>query len=236
MDEEKDVASVDSMPSEKVETFSQDDLQRIVKREKAEVAERVRRELEAAHRDELEKIRLGQTQQLGGVKDTNNVDVEKIKQDVLSQFEAQMAAKEQDLAKQQHDAEMRRIADSYFSKIKAGKDRYSDFDEIVGDFEHKAFPQLVWAVSGMDNAADILYELNKNPDKLERIDYWLNKQPQRGIDMLNKLSQSIAQVRQASDEYQPTPPPLDQIRPSNVGMDSRNPTLEDLKRDPNLMF
>lgn len=229
-------------PVANADTFTQDDIARIVKREKAEVAERVRRELESQHQAEIEKLRLGQTQSLGGM---NQGAMQGVSPEMESQiydrmtakFQQDMQAQQERQAKEQHDAEMQRIAGNYFSKMRAGKDSYTDFDEIVGDFKHDAFPQLVYHLSGMDNAADIMYELNKNPEKLERIDYWLNKVPEKGLDMLNKLSQSINQVRAAQDEYQPTNPPLSQIRPTkNVGADSGNMSLEDYKNADWLRF
>ncbi len=229
-------------PVANAETFTQDDLQRIVKREKAEVAERVRRELETQHNAEIEKLRLGQTQSMGGM-NQNAMDgvppelADKIYKQVSSKFQQDMEAQQQKFAQDQHDAEMQRIAANYFSKMRAGKERYSDFDEMVGDFKHDAFPQLVYHLSGMDNAADLMYELNKNPEKLERIDYWLNKVPEKGLEMLHKLSQSIADVRSAEDEYHPTNPPLSQIKPTrNVGADSGNLGLEDLKQQDWLRF
>ncbi len=236
MDDENDLSGATSVTPPVIEqkAITQEELDRVVKREKAETAARVRQELELAHRAELEKLKTGQTQNLGGM--TDSVDPNKIYEQVAGKFREEMQLEQDRQAKAQHEAEMKRIADNYFSKLSTGKDRYNDFDEMVGDFDHTAFPQLVWAVSGMDNAADVIYELNKSPAKLEQIDYWLNKSPTKGLKMLHTFSDSIRQVQTAENEYEPTNPPLSQVKPSNAGADSRTGSLEDLKRDPSLMF
>lgn len=230
-------ADVTNSPAEKA--LSKEQIVELVKHEKAKAAESVRRELEAAHKAEIDKIRLGQTQQLGGMKDTSALDddmAQRVYKQAYSKLEQEMQTRQEQMAKEQHEAEMRRIADNYFSKLRSGKERYNDFDEIVGDFKHDAFPELVYHLSGMENAADIMYELNKNPEKLERIDYWLNKDRRKGLDMLNKLSQSILQVRAAEEDYQPVNAPLSQVKPSNVGADNGRMSLEDYKNADWLRF
>lgn len=231
MDEENVLSGAETgTPAVEQKTLTQAEVDAIVGREKAEVAARTRREMEASHQAEIEKLRAASTQNVGGMKG-NDVDVDAIYNQIASKFQVDMQTREAELRKEQYDADMRRLAGSYFSKLKAGKEQYNDFDEIVGGFKHEAFPQLVQAVAGMDNTAAIMYELNKNPEKLERIDFWLSRDPERGFDMLNKLSQSITQVKQAEDEYEPIEPPLSQIKPSNVGAGSSgNLGLEDAKQ------
>ena len=210
---------------------SQDELQRIVKREKAEVEERLRRELEAKHAAELNALRSGtpQPQGLGGMREPQ-IDVESIYSRLEQKFEKQLAEKQAKMEKDQHDANMQRVADNYFAKLKGAGERYNDFDDIVGDFEHENFPQLVYHLSGMENAGDVIYELNKNPQKLEQIDYWLSKSPQKGLKMLHSLADSIKQNYVAQTEYTPTTPPLSQIKQSNVGMNNGSMSLEDFKQ------
>ncbi len=224
-------------PVAEPKTLTQEEVDRVVKREKAELAAReakIRQELQAAHAAELDKLKTGQTAALGGM--TGSVDTEKLYQDFSTKFQRDLRAQQDAIAAEAREAEMRRVADTYFSKLKAAKERYNDFDEIMGDFEHEAFPQIVHAVSGMENAGDIMYELSKNPLKLQQIDYWLNKMPNRGMVELQKLADSISQNRAAAAEYEPTNPPLSETRPSNVGADRGNMTLEDLKQADWLKF
>lgn len=223
-------AGVESGTTATDKVHSQDELQRIVKREKAEVEERIRREMEAKFAQEINSLKAQQPQStgLGGMKEPVNVD--EIYSKLEAKFEKQMAEKQAKMEKDQHDASMQRVADNYFAKLKSAGERYNDFDEIVGDFEHENFPQLVYHLSGMENAGDVIYELNKNPAKLEQIDYWLNKSPQKGLRMLHSLADSIKDNYTAQTEYTPTTPPLSQIKQSNVGMNNGSMSLEDLKQ------
>ncbi len=227
-------ASEGTQAEPKAIVHTQEDLERIVKREKLEHEQKVRRELEAAHKAEIAALKAGTTQNLGGM--NSEVDVDKIKQDVYATFQADVKAHQEKVAEAQHQEEMQRVADNYFSKLKGAKEKYSDFDEVMGDFEHEALPQLVYNVSGLDNAGDVMYHLTKNPRMLQDIDYWLRTMPAKGLKELQKLSDSIKETAAAQDEYEPTNPPLSETRPSNVGVASGRQGLEDLKRDPSLMF
>lgn len=236
MDNEQNLSgdvAIESVAPEK--TFTQEDLNRTVKREKAEVEERVRRELEAAHRAELAKLKSGEVQQMGGM-NTGAVDTQAIYKEISDKLQADMHAKESQHAQAQHEAEMQKVADRYFDGINRGKTKYNDFEEILGDFDHAEFPQLVHAVSGLDNQEDVMYELANNPGKLEKINWWLVHTPQRGMKELQSLSDSIKQTNQAVQEYTPTNAPLSQIKQSNVGSSGGDQGLEALKRDPSLMF
>jgi hypothetical protein len=217
--DEDNVLNADTKAPVEQKMLTQAEVDAIVGREKAEAAARARRELEATHQADIEKLRSQSSQNMGGMQQSQ-IDTEAIKNQIKSEFMQDMQAKEAQYRQEQREEEMQRVAATYFSKLSSGKEIYDDFDEIVGDFKHTAFPHLVHAVSGMDNTAAIMYELNKNPDKLERIDFWLNKDPQKGVEMLNKLSQSINQVRQAESEYEPIQPPLSQVKPSNMGVDN----------------
>jgi len=236
MDNETDLSGEANTETEvKEKTFTQDDVNRTVKREKAEVEERVRRELETAHKAELAKLKSGEVQSMGGM-NTGAVDTDAIYNEIREKLQADVSAKESEAAKARHEAEMQSVADRYFDGINRGKTKYNDFEEILGDFDHAEFPQLVHAVSGLENPEDVMYELANNPAKLEKINGWLKFTPQRGLKELQNLSNSIKQTNQAVEDYTPTNPPLSQVKQSNVGSESGNQGLEALKRDPGLMF
>lgn len=228
------VDEVDSAPEYVKKT--QEEINAIIGREKFEAAEKVRRELETAHKAELDKLKTGQTQAMGGMRDSSNVDIDAIYQQVASKFAQDMQGKQAEEAEAARQAEMQRIADNYFSKLKAGGEKYSDFEEIMGDFDHAEHPQLVYAVSNLENAADVMYELANSPQKLEKINAWLKTMPNRGIKELKNLSDSILQRDNAVSEYQPTAQPLSQIRGSNVSANAAPRGLEAMKKDPRFMF
>ena len=97
-------------------------------------------------------------------------------------------------------------------------------------FKHHAFPQIVYLVADKENTADIMYELAKNPQKLAVVNMWAEKDPERAAAELDKLSESISQNESAAQEYQPTNPPISQIKQSNVGMNNGKMSLEDFKK------
>lgn len=213
--------------------FSQADLDRVVKREKLEAEERVRRDLEAKHKLELAKFKSGDEQSMGGMMSPD--DKQQIIQDLRSQFEAENKALLEKQKAEAHEREMQGVADTYFSKLNSGKEKYSDFDDVLGDFDHAQFPQLVHAVSGLDNAPDVMYELANNPSKLEKINAWLKYTPNRGRKELQNLSDSIRETNQAMQEYTPVNEPLSQVKQSHVGLDTGT-SLEKLKQDKRFMF
>lgn len=220
-------------PAQETKGFSQEDLDRIVKREKLEAEERVRRDLEARHKLELSKLKSGEVQSMGGM--ISQDDRQQILTDLRSQFEAEQKQLLEKQAAEEHERKMQGVADSYFSKLEAGKAKYSDFDDVLGDFDHAQFPQLVHAISGLENGADVMYELANNPAKLEKINGWLRYTPNRGIKELQALSNSIKETNQAVQDYTPVNEPLSQVKQSHVGLDTGT-SLEKLKQDRRFMF
>lgn len=220
------------MPTKEEKTYSEIDINNIIKREKSDAEERVRRELVARHAAEIAAIKSGQTQTMGGMKDASTPNVDEMYAQLESRFEQKMQQQQAQAQKAAHDANMKQVADNYYAKVDNARERYSDFDEIVGDFEHAAFPEVVYSLSGLENGGDILYEIVKDPRKIEQIDYWLKKSPQKGMKMLNAVGDSIKQNYNAQQSYQPTKPPLDQVRQSNLGMNNGSMSLEELHNAP----
>lgn len=222
-------------PAQEIENkaFTQEDLDRIVKREKLEAEERVRRELAQQHKLEMAKIKSGDVQPMGGM--ISPEEKQQILTDLRSQFEAEQKQLLEKQKAEEYERQMQSVADAYFSKLEAGKQKYQDFDEVLGDFDHAQFPQLVHAVSGLDNASDVMYELANNPAKLEKINAWLKYTPNRGIKELQNLSNSIKETTQALQDYTPINEPLSQIKQSHVGLETGS-NLEKLKQDRRYMF
>jgi hypothetical protein len=94
-----------------------------------------------------------------------------------------------------------------------------------------AFPQLTYLVSGMENAADVIYDLSKNPLKLAGLDRLAEKNPRQAQTELLKLSRSITENRQAqSDENsQNVAAPLDRLQPSRVSGSNGKMGISDLR-------
>lgn len=228
MEDENLVVDKSNLPaSESEKAMTKEQITELVKHEKAKAAESVRRELESKHAMELEKLRGTPNQGLGGVKE---VDEDKIYKNVTAKLQADAEEAEKERAAAEHDVAMRKLSASYFEKLAKGGEKYNDFDEIMKGFKHHAFPQIVYLVADKENTADIMYELAKNPQKLAVVNMWAEKDPERAAAELDKLSESISQNESAAQEYQPTNPPISQIKQSNVGMNNGKMSLEDFKK------
>ena len=145
--------------------------------------------------------------------------------------EADRQQKEAQEAEQR--AHMEKVAGDYYSKVNAVKDKYPDFDAVMGDFNASKFPEIVMLAAGMDNAGDVMYDLAKNPSKLAN----LTSLHRSGLtdyatQAVKEISDSIKQNQNALQQPK-TPEPLNQIKPSNIGLgNSSNRSVADLMRDP----
>lgn len=219
-------------PQEAEKLFTRDELAQIVaaqrKNAAREVEERLRKD------QETQAIQAGQQQRNAEV--PRDIDANAIYQQVQERFNEDMRKRQEEQHLENLKAEFQRAANSYNTKIASGKSQYSDFDEITKDFDPAAFPQLIYLVSGMDNAADIIYELSKNPLKLTGLDRLAEKNPRQAQSELAKLAQSISVNKQAQSdaESQVTDAPLDRLQPSIVSGSNGKQSIRDLRAQPHL--
>jgi hypothetical protein len=224
MDDETLVEPVIEREQEK--TLTQSQVNEIVKREKASVADRVRRELEA----QMAQV------QAGPGKDAPQVNSNEIEDKVFNRIlehakklEDEAERKSRDDYLSQQKARLEEEAGVYLSKVALGKDKISDFEEVMKDFEPSAFPQLALLAGRMDNTAEVMYELSKNPEKLARLDYLANKSEKLAMKELEKLSQSLVQNAEAMTNNVTTNAPLSRLKSSTAGVDSGKMGLKDFK-------
>jgi len=206
----------------------QSQVNKIVQREKEQAALRARREVEEEYQQRLEGINATSQQQRQRNDSTNReVDADAIYQQVQEKFNQEMQQK-------QIEQEMSRVANSYLSKMQQGRESYDDFDEVTKELDPTAFPQLIYLVAGIDNAADVMYELARNPVKLNALDGLAAKNPRYAQAELQKLSRSIAENKQAQNdaESQTTPAPLDRLQPSRVSGSNGKQSISDLRAQP----
>ena len=129
----------------------------------------------------------------------------------------------------QHKQQADQAAQQIIMKINEAKTRIPDYDKVVDMNTAIQMPDILTLAHGVDNTGDVLYDLMKNPGKRAQI---------RGVPeplarlQIKQLSDSIKQNQMAA--YQPiSPEPLDQIKPSNIGLGngSKN-TVSQLRDDP----
>lgn len=233
-----DESQVNGMDIQATQTAKPQDADKLFTRD--ELAQIVSAQRNAAKREVEEKMRQEQTQAIQANQSQRNaevprdIDANAIYQQVQERFNEDMRKKQEEQHLESLKAEFSRAANSYNTKITQGKSQYSDFDEITKDFDPAAFPQLIYLVSGMDNAADIIYELSKNSLKLAGLDRLAEKNPRQAQSELAKLAQSISANKQAQNdaESQMTDAPLDRLQPSAVSGSNGKMTINDLRNQP----
>jgi hypothetical protein len=203
----------------------QSQVNKIIKQKTYEAAQ-TKRELEEKHQRELEAIRVQQTQRNETV--PRDVDANAIYQQVQEKFNAEM--------QQRHlQGEIDRVANTYLSKMEQGKSSYEDFSEVTKDFDPVEFPQLIYLLSGMENAADIIYDLSKrNPEKFAELQNLAEKSPKLAQARLLKLSRSISENRQAQADEQSrnVAEPLDRLQSSRISGSNGKMGISDLRKQP----
>ncbi len=208
--------------------LTQEQVNKIVAREKANARDMGRREAEEKYQRDLEQLNAQRMQQeQHNAQVPRDVDANAIYQQVQERFNREM--QEQQLRQQ-----MQTLANNYLQKVAQGRVAYEDFDDITKDFDPTAFPQLTYLLSGLDNAGDILYDLSKNPIKLAAIDRLAEKNPRQAHSELLKLSKSINDNRQAQNESQNhnVSEPLDRLSPSRVAGSNGKMGIKDLRNQP----
>lgn len=203
--------------------LSQSEVNSLVGRAKAEA----RQKADAEYQRKLQALEEQKAQQEARGEDTKDVDVDALYQQVHEKFNKEMEQRQL----QDH---MRQVADNYQQKMVSGKDSYEDFDDVVKDFNPAEFPQIVYLVSGLDNAADIVYELSKNPKNLVAIDSLAQRSPKLAQVELQRLSQSISanKAAAAEDAQGNANAPLDRLQPSNRTATNGRMSVSDLKDQP----
>lgn len=230
MDENQSIENALDNPTvepEKERMIPQSQVNKIIKHKTYEAAQ-VQRELEERHQKELEEIKAQQQQQTQRNENVpRELDANAIYQQVQEKFNEEMHQR-------QLKSEMDRVANSYISKMEQGKTAYDDFEEVTKEFDPTAFPQLTYLVAGIDNAADVIYDLSRNPLKLAGLDRLAEKNPRQAQAELLKLSRSIAENRQAqSDENSnQVAAPLDRLQSSRVSGSNGKPSIRDLRNQP----
>lgn len=214
----------EAAPAEKM--LSQSEVNRIVGREKAQVAERVRREMEAQYKRDLDQPPTKEP-----APDNLEDKIFNRLMDKAKEFEELQAKKEQDRLEAEQREQLEKVASQYYLKMGHGKDKYSDFEEVMTDFDAAAFPQVALLAAHLDNTPDIMYELARNPHKLVQLNTLAERSPKLAQRELEKLSKSIVDNQQAVENVKVPGAPLSRIKSSTtVGADNGKMTVRDLKK------
>lgn len=204
-------------------TFTQNDVNDIVKRAKQEAVERDRRLREQQPEYAQSKYAPSQVQQPSAQDSFNEAPSspdDKIRQIVADETRRQREAWEQENLQRTQQEQAQSIVNKFLSKIDAGKNKYEDFDQVTGDIEFARFPNTVQLLAEhVENSADLLYELGKDRFKMAQLENLSHMSPSDAIKQAQKLAASIKQNEDATRVRMPNEP-LSQLRPSTTGTDN----------------
>lgn len=154
-------------------------------------------------------------------------DIRRIAAEEITKLHTKMA---DDAHRSSQEREAQRIVQEFLGKVVAGKDKYNDFDQVVGDVELAQFPNTVQLLHGyVDNVSDVMYELARDPIKMAQLETLARTSQKGAVKAIQSLSKSIKD-NQDGMKMRTSKEPLDQLRPSNTGTDSGEPSVRDYRR------
>ena len=189
------------IPSADEKLLKQSEVNELVGRVKKEAYEKARKEAETLHM--TSQMQLNNAQQPGV--GNNNDEQLRVRQEIM---------------RMQTEAWANKTAGEFVQKIEGAKDRYPDIEQVVDKLNLRANAHIVPWANTLDNAADVIYELGKNPAKYANVLMLANSgAPALAIQAMRELSESIKQNEQAKKEA-PVAKPINQLNPSIHGVDS----------------
>jgi len=200
----------------------------LIKREKEAAYRKAQREFQA----QLDQMRTGQSQQMGGMQAPNHDDA--VNQAVDKKFQAmqeQYESANQEQRKAEYEAYVNDQAKTYLEKMDKSGGLADDFKEMTARFKPDKFKDIFFMANSYENTPAIIYELGKNPEKLATIKLMMQSDPDMAKVMMDNLSKSIDFNEQAKENNKSAEPPLGRPKPSlAAGSDSGMMSLADLKK------
>lgn len=205
---------------------------------KERVTELVRKEKEAAYRkaqreyqQELEQMRTGQSQQMGGVQPNNEELINRAVQAKIEELERRYEEANHEERQNQYKAYVNEQARTYLEKMDKSGDLADDFKEMTARFKPDRFKEVFFLANSYENTPAIIYELGKNPNKLAQINAMAKSDPELAKLMMDDLSKSIETNQKAVENAISAEPPIGRPKPSiAAGSDSGAMSLRDLKK------
>lgn len=208
--------AISSEPVEKL--LKQSEVNEIVGHARQTAYEKARREIESQYQAKQYE-NTSKVNTIGGMTQMSEDEVRKIiSEESLKQ--SQMTAAQN-------------VAYRFHQKMQDGSKKYPDFEETIADLRDdlSTMPYIAEWAESLDNTADVMYELAKNPSKLASLQVLAHTSPKIAMKQMKELSGSIKKNEEA--KITPAAPePLSHIRPSNVGTDNGKMTVRDYKKQP----
>lgn len=209
---------------------------------RAHATEIVKREKEAAYRkaqrefqSQLDQMKTGQTQSMGGMQQVPDDMVEQaVDRKMQAKFQAleeQYETQNQEQRKAEHNAFVNEQAKIYLEKMDKSGGLADDFQEMTSRFKPDRFKEIFFLANSYENTPALIYEFGKNPEKLAQINLMMQSDPEMAKIMMDNLNKSIEFNDQAKQNNKSAQPPLDRPKPSlAAGADNGQMSLADLKK------
>lgn len=191
------VLSKDDQISEgKERLLSQEDVNRIAAKARAEGHEKGRQEA---------------SRSMGGMMSVDQIEnlVAKKAQEHIENLRMQHESQSQ-------KAQAEKIASEFISKMSDGLGKYEDFEDAIKMVNFGEHTELIHLTKDLPNTADIWYEISANkPGKLAELDYLAKKSPSLARKAIEKLSKSI-EVNSSAKDAEELREPLGQVKASAI--------------------
>jgi hypothetical protein len=135
----------------------------------------------------------------------------------------------QDAQRNAQEQDAQRIANEFLTKLDTGKGKYQDFDTVINNVEFASIPNVVALSNMVDNTADVIYELGKNPMKIAGLQQLMSISPKLALSEMQRLSQSIKDNETAGKVRMPNEP-LSPLKPSVTGTDNGEMSVADYRK------
>lgn len=167
---------------------------------------------------------------MGGMQEP--VDTEQIKKQVYNDLMNDLEQKQTEQQQEQMEQEAKRLANEYHTRMQNGNNQFSDFDDVMKDFDPGAFPNLVYLATQVDNTPGVMYELVKNPTKLASMSHLAEKSPQQAMQAMKRINDSIQANQQAQQQEQAASEPVSRLQSNPMkGQDTGSPnSVQDFKK------
>ena len=200
-------------PAEKM--FSQSEVGSMIARQKKETAEKVRAEL-AAQSDRAQmqtQQQQHQSQNMGGVQQQSQEEIRRLIQEEAYRMSQQSYAQQ--------------IERDYLSKIDSAKSSDPEFAELYDELGIENHPDLVIWANGLDNTAQVVKDLAKNPAKFSSVlTLARSGSGKMAKKEMERLSASI-KANEAAQKQPQVDAPLGQMKPTNIGTDNGDLSVSD---------
>lgn len=185
----------------------------IVMRERADAEQKATREAEARFQEQLKSVQ--------------PMD----KEALFSEWEQRASAKNAEARvkeeKERTDKEFGVIKQRYYSNLNnASRSKGDDFDSLMKEFPHEAYPALMIMSDNFENQPDIMEYLADNPVRAEELDRMAQRNYNGSLKEMKKISETLAINESAAQREPKVNAPLSRNKSNIAGVNNDTSSWE----------